>query len=120
MKFILINKNASSLHSLIADERFCSTSLDRASWKSLIGSEASLETGCVKEGFNANGRTVKHSKARIGIIGCQQCSCPAAPTRIGFGTWGTPDFNNTCGNAAYSQADNGDKQIKAMGYILVQ
>ena len=40
--------------------------------------------------------------------------------RIGFGTAGYPDDSNTCGNEATHAPDNGDKHIKAMGYILVQ
>ena len=36
IKFIVINKNASSLHSLIADGQYRSTSLGRDTWKLLI------------------------------------------------------------------------------------
>ena len=43
-----------------------------------------------------------------------------ADSRIGFGTGGKHDDNNTCGNEAKLSSDNGDKHIKAMGYILVQ
>ena len=52
-KFIVINKQADSLHSLIADERYRNTSLGRDEWKKLIGSEASLQKNCNMEGFNA-------------------------------------------------------------------
>ena len=41
-------------------------------------------------------------------------------SRIGFGTKGYHDDSNTCGNEATHSSDNGDKHIKAMGYILVQ
>ena len=51
-KFIVINRQANSLYSLIADGQYRSTSLGRDKWKSLIGSEASLQSNCNKEGFN--------------------------------------------------------------------
>ena len=46
----------------------------------------------------------------------------AVNSRIGFGTGGDRDDTNTCGNEAFAGrgADNGDKHIKAMGYIFVQ
>ena len=52
IKFIVINRTASSLYSLIADGQYRNTSLGRDTWKSLIGSNASLEIKCNKEGFN--------------------------------------------------------------------
>jgi len=39
---------------------------------------------------------------------------------IEFGTAGQLDDQNVCGNEAQSLLDNGDKHIKAMGYILAQ
>ena len=41
-------------------------------------------------------------------------------SRIGFGTEGYPDNSSSCGNGAKHLPDNGEKHIKAMGYILVQ
>ena len=32
----------------------------------------------------------------------------------------SPNNSNTCGNAALHSSDNGDRDIRAMGYILVQ
>jgi len=52
IKFITMNKQAKSLYSLIADGQYRKTSLGRNTWKSLIGSPASLQTQCNKEGFN--------------------------------------------------------------------
>ena len=116
VKFLVISKNGASLYSLIADGRNRSTSLGRDKWKALIGSEASLQINCNKEGFNVVGDRYDYSKARIGIISNgQSCS-----SRIGFGTGGKPDDTNTCGNEASHQGDNGDKHIKTMGYILVK
>jgi len=116
----VINKHARSLYSLIADGRFRATSLGRNTWKTLIGSEVSLQPNCNKEGFNAvSGKSI-NAKARIGIIANEQNDCFSCDSRIGFGTGGSPDNTKTCGNAACCSGDNGDKNIKAMGYILVQ
>ena len=118
--FIFINKTADSLYSLIADGQYRATSLGRNTWKTLIGSQASLQANCNKEGFNAVERSFATSIARIGIISNQQNDCGSCDSRIGFGTGGRDDDNNTCGNEATRSPDNGDKHIKAMGYILVQ
>ena len=119
--FILINKTADSLFSLIADGQYRSTSLGRDTWKTLIGPEASLQPNCNKEGFNAVCSCNKCSKVRIGILGNDQIGCDVCPdSRLGFGTGEHPVDSNTCGNAATSNGDNGAKNIKTMGYILVQ
>ena len=121
-KFIVINQQANSLYSLIADGQYRSTSLGRDTWKSLIGSEASLQDNCNKEGFNADSGS-KHrdlSRVRIGILGNNENDCYNCDSRIGFGTGGKPDNNNACGNEASYGGDNNDKHIKAMGYILLQ
>ena len=120
IRFIVINKQANSLYSLIADGQYRSTSLGRDTWKSLIGSEASLQYNCNKEGFNAYGKHLDHSKARIGILGNNENGCDSCDSRIGFGTGGKHDNNNACGNEATYNGDNNDQHIKAMGYILVQ
>ena len=122
VNFIVINKQANSLYSLIADGSYRATSraLGRNTWKTLIGSQASLQPHCNKEGFNALGASSFHSKARIGIATNEQNDCSSCDTRLGFGTGGYSDDTNTCGNVASHSPDNGDKIIKAMGYILVQ
>ena len=120
INFTVINKQANSLYSLIADGQYRSTSLGRNTWKTLIGSNASLQFYCNKEGFNAVSNRSFYSRARIGIIGNQQNHCSSCNSRIGFGTAGHPDPSNTCGNEASLSPDNSDKHIKAVGYILVQ
>ena len=119
-KFAVIHKHANSLYSLIADGKYRATSLGRNSWKYLIGSQASLQTNCNKEGFNAMCSDRSGSKARIGILGNNQNLCSSCDSRVGFGTGGYNDDSNTCGNEAKYSIDNGDKHIKTMGYILVQ
>ena len=120
LRFIVINKQANSLHSLIADGIWRATSLGRNEWKKLIGAQGSLQLNCNKEGFNAVGTAIHHSKARIGYIANHENDCGSCDSRIGFGTGGHPDNSNTCGNAAAVSPDNGNRNIKAMGYILVQ
>ena len=124
IRFIVINKEANSLYSLIADGQCRKTSLRRDTWKSLIGSEASLQLNCNKEGFNAQSNKKldgkDHSEARIGFLGNNEKNCGNCDSRIGFGTGGLHDNNNTCGNEARYSSDNGKKHIKGIGYILVQ
>ena len=121
IKFIVINKQANSLYSLIADGSYRATSLGRDTWKTLIGSQASLQYNCNKEGFNVVS-TSSWAKARIGFLGNEQNDCHSCDSRIGFGTGGKLEDSNTCGNEAHGSysPDNGEKHIKAMGYILVQ
>jgi len=120
IKFIVINRQANSLYSLIADGQYRATSLGRNTWKKLIGPQASLQVNCNKEGFNAVGSPEYNSKARIGIISNEQNDCLSSDSRIGFGTGGLDGDSNTCGNEATTLPDNGIKHIKAMGYIIVQ
>ena len=122
IKFLVIKKQANSLFALIADGKYRATSLGRNKWKTLIGSQASLQTNCNKEGFNAAGSSKGASKARIGILGNNEKDCVTCDSKIGFGTGGQTDDSNTCGNNAIQghTSDNGAKNIKAMGYILVQ
>ena len=124
IRFIVINKEANSLYSLIADGQYRKTSLGRDKWKSLIGSEASLQGKCNREGFNAKSNKQDEgkdkSKARIGFLGNNEDDCNTCDSRIGFGTGGLHDNNNTCGNEAMYYPDNGNKHIKGIGYILVQ
>lgn len=114
INFILINKDAESLYSLIADGQYRTTSMGRNTWKSLIGSQASLQPNCNSEGFNSVSGSATMGKARIGIISNNENNCITCDSRIGFGTAGQHDDSNTCGN------DGGGYHIKAMGYILVQ
>ena len=120
-RFTVINKQASSLFSLIADGKHRNTSLGRDMWKSLIGADASLQRFCNKEGFNVMDNSKGSAKARIGIIADEVMNaCRNSDSRIGFGTGGRPTDAISCGNAADWSPDNGNKNIKAIGYILVQ
>ena len=79
-----------------------------------------MQDNCNREGFNAIGGRDDRSKARIGLLGNNENDCSSPNSRIGFGTGGDDGDSNTCGNKATHGPDNGDKHIKAMGYILVQ
>ena len=119
INFIVINKQADSMYSLIADGQYRATSLGRIKWKELIGSQAQLRLNCNKEGFNAVPNLSGYSKVRIGIISNAQKNCDSCDSRIGFGTGGYPDNSNTCGNEARHGQTTNEKHIKANGYILV-
>ena len=120
LRFIVINKQANSLYSLIADGTYRATSLGRDEWKKLIGAKGSLQLNCNKEGFNAVATVSGYSKARVGYIANERNNCGYCDSRIGFGTGGYPNNSITCGNVADNFPDNGTRNIKAMGYILVQ
>ena len=119
LRFIVIKKQADSLFSLIADGKYRNTSLGHDTWKSLIGSNASLERNCNKEGFNANCGGRISSKARIGIVSNRKNNCSACTSRVGFGTGGWPLYSISCGNTARSAVGKGKLSITAIGYILV-
>ena len=118
LRFIVINRLADSLHSIIADGQYRNTSLGRDEWKKLIGSNASLQYNRNKEGFNAFSGGRNRSKVRIGIVSNDQNNCHSCNSLIGFGTGSHPGGSKSCGNEAHQGSP--DNSIKAMGYILVQ
>lgn len=118
VNFITIDQSADSLYSLIADGILRATSVGRDTWKSLLGSQGSLQRNCNIEGFNVVSNAVK---ARIGIIANnEENECDSCDSRIGFGSGGYPDDTNTCGIDAQTYVDNGVRHLKVMGYILIQ
>ena len=120
IKFTVINVHTNSLYSLIAGGHYRATSLSRNTWKTLIGSQASLQLNCNKEGFNAVCKDSSASRTTIGIVGNNEKACNSCKSRIGIGAGGYPRDIITCGNVAMVGPDNGDQAIKTMGYILVQ
>lgn len=112
-----------SLYSLIADGDYRATIIGREKWKALING-SSLQYNCNKEGFNV---LATHSQVsiRLGIMGNNQERCSTADSFIGFGgrifsklVCRVNPSLNTAGNLALCGPDNGDKNIKVMGYIL--
>ena len=99
LRFIVINRLADSLHSIIADGQYRNTSLGRDEWKKLIGN-ASLQHNCNKEGFNAFSDRRDRSKVRIGIVSNDQNHCCSCNSLIGFGIRSHPKGAKSCGNEA--------------------
>ena len=116
LKAFSFSYSASSLYSLIADGEYRQTNLGRNKWKWLI-SGSSLQYNCNKEGFNVYS---EYSRVRLGLIANNQNDCKTTPgSFIGLGThWNKG--TNAAGNAASHTADKGEKNLKAMGYILVR
>ena len=117
LRFIVIHKQADSLFSLIADGQYCVTSLGRDKWKELIGSQGSLQYNWDKEGFNVvedilTPELVLLAKTRISVARAIKGSDLAQK--------GTLTPQTRVGNEAFINPDNGDKHLKAMGYILIQ
>ena len=111
IKFIVMNKQASSLYSLIADGQRRTTSLGRNTWLSLMGSYGFLDPNCNREGFNVvSDDSGLMGKARIGILANNDNDCVTCDTRMGFGTGGKYNNEISCGNHGQT----------ALGYILVQ
>ena len=75
-----------------------------------MGSYASLQSSCNREGFNILSDDNSMGKARIGIIGNNENDCVSSDSRIGFGTGGRHNDAITCGNQGQT----------SVGYILVQ
>ena len=119
-KFIVMNKQAESLYSLIVDGIYRNTSLGRDTWKKLIGLDASLQSNCNMEGFNAVSLHSGHARVRIGIIGNNEEDCKRADSWLGLGAGAINGESLTCGNYATANPDNGDRAIDAFGYIFVQ
>lgn len=112
INFLVINKQANSLYSLIADGKYRATALGRNKWKTLYGSAASLQHYCNREGFNA---WCSSGKTRIGIRSNNENACTSCDSGIAFGgAW------RSCANYARWFPDNGNRDLKAICYILVQ
>lgn len=127
LRFISFNYSANSLYSLFADGIYRETNLGRQTWKSLIPSAiSSLQSKCNREGFNGNTAYVKVRLGMVGNEGNDRCASP--DSFVGLGSSNVKkgrlcrfDFTlNSAGNFAACKADNGDRDTKAMGYILIR
>ncbi|XP_068742458.1 uncharacterized protein [Montipora capricornis] len=103
VRFIVISEKADSLHSLIADGTFRSTSVTRSKWVSLMLGSLSLQPNCNREGFNA---PCAGHKVRIGILGNNEKDCSSCDSLMGFGLLS----GKTCG----------EHGTATMGYIFVK
>jgi hypothetical protein len=126
LRFLTISYAGESLHSVIADGKFRATKVGRQKWKSLLAG-ASLQRQCNKEGFNNYKPSSEFTSVRIGILGNQENECNSPDSFLGIGARhqasGCTVDNSaipTSGNYGACQPDNGNKNIKSMGYILVR
>ncbi|XP_062499931.1 uncharacterized skeletal organic matrix protein 5-like [Corticium candelabrum] len=121
-RWITFSYTASSLYSLIADGQYKPTSIGESKWRSLLP-RTSLQRNCKKEGFNAKSShrnsVSKHSLARLGFIGNQEKNCQTPDSFLGFGTR-YRSVRNSAGNYATLLPDNGDVNIRAIGYIMAR
>ena len=116
LKAFSFSYSASSLYSLIADGEYRQTNLGRNKWKWLI-SGSSLQYNCNKEGFNVYN---EQSRVRLGLIANNENDCDSPNSFIGLGAQHTKE-KNAAGNVAKKYSpDNGEKNLKVMGYILVR
>ncbi|XP_028396187.1 uncharacterized skeletal organic matrix protein 5-like [Dendronephthya gigantea] len=117
-KWINLDYTASSLYSVIADGKFRETTAGRAAWKSLIAG-SSLQYNCNKEGFNVP--VNRHNrKIRLGIVGNNERNCDSCDSWLGLSIL-DDTYHEVCGNTAICcYSDNGNKNMKTFGYILVQ
>ena len=123
IKWIVINRQASSLFSVIAGGVYESTSAGREKWLSLMDGSR-LQENCNGEGFNIDtlGAESAGLKVRIGLIANNENECLTCDSLIGFGTsarcWGE-SRETSCGNVAIcDQLQN--MNIAAFGYMFVQ
>lgn len=123
-KWLRINLTRSSLLEVFQTGQYIPTSFPRSTWKSMIAN-SSLQSNCNRQGFNVK-NTAGTIVARIGFIANQEndCSSPDSFVAVGSTSVLYCESNNlvriSCGNAASCEADNGDKYVPAMGYVLVQ
>lgn len=112
LRWLVVSLTSTSL--LDAIKNGGSTSAGRDAWEGLLAS-GSLQTNCNWEGLN------RQDHVRLGIVGDESIGCgtfPSPDSFIGFGAasnWGSP-----CGNTAHYSPDNGDRDTKVFGYVMVR
>ena len=123
-KWIMLDYEASSLYSVIADGHYRNTSAGREAWKSLIAG-SSLQQNCNQEGFDSStGVDGQWISVRLGYIANNQNNCRTSDSCIGFGIsykgCNGEVYDITCGNIALCGGNgNGKKLTAAFGYIFV-
>jgi hypothetical protein len=118
-KWMMLDYEASSLYSVIADGQYRSTTAGRPAWKSLIVG-SSLQAKCNKEGFSIFYQN--QIRMRIGYLANNENSCSYSDSCIGFGISYKACYQTkidiTCGKIVKCTGD--DRLTAAFGYILVQ
>ena len=124
-RWIRLAVASSSLLELFKSERYIATRSGRSAWKALIQS-SSLQPHCNREGINVRSNNGQYYNlyCKIGIIANQENECNSPDSFIGFGTIRSSICGKkstmSCGNFASCSADNGDKHVAAIGYILIK
>ena len=117
-RWMVLDYEASSLYSAIADGQYRSTFAGNDTWMSVIAGSSS-QSNCNREGFNIQ---VPRINARLGFVANNEDDCESCGSWIGFGiyatSWGISDYK-ACGNGAVYGVDR-VVDISAFGYILVQ
>ena len=103
-----------SLRSIFSSSREQITTRGRAAWKGLMTS-SSLQRNCNKEGFNLKDGDSSSILMRLGYIANEQDNCNSCDSFIGMGGW-----SRSCGNVAAASPDNGNRDTRAMCYLLVK
>ena len=117
-KWMMLDYEASSLYSVIADRQYRSTSAGKNTWMSVIAG-SSLQPNCNHEGFNIQ---VQNTNARLGFVANNENDCKSCDSWIGFGIYASNTCGTiyqACGNRAVCGVDR-VVNIPAFGYILVQ
>ena len=117
---------ASSLYDLIADNKYKEINTSRSQWKQLING-SSLQRNCNKEGFNVSPAR-NRVRVRLGILTNEQDHCKSPDSFIGLGAdeqvklcrFSGPSYNAAGNVASCWSPDNGRKNLKVIGYILVR
>jgi hypothetical protein len=103
-RWMVLDYEASSLYSLIADGKFRQTSAGKAAWSAMIPSYT-LQPNCNREGFNTGDRPTVNLDVRLAFLGNNEGDCVTCDSWIGYG-----HVHISCG----SQTN------QAFGYIFVQ
>ena len=116
-KWMMLDYEASSLYSVIADGQYRSTSAGKNTWMSVIAG-SSLQPNCNHEGFNIQ---FTLTNARLGFVAKNENNCKTCDSWIGFGIYASTcgTIYQACGNRAVCAVDR-VVNIAAFGYILVQ
>ena len=110
-RYKVLTMTGTSLHALISPGNEIKTTEGNGFWKGLLAS-GSIQTFCNWEGINAN------QVVRIGLVGDETPGCFSSDSAIGFGI--KKGEGPACGNFADWLPDNGKKDTKTWGYVLVR
>ena len=112
--------SAPSLLDLLADGEHRATEQGAAFWLSLLP-DPSLHAACVREGFNVAWEL--STRARIGVVTSRNEDCVEPTARIAFGGDGRAchqDQRNACGNEARCWPAQGDRTVRALGFVMAR